>query len=211
MKKIDPNSKLKNIKALNQMLRGEHRSQTKTVVGYNKKENKKQREVGEVWEEIDPSGSVIIWEQKKGYRVKRRKNLRSLYDLQDYINSYSNCHKDVCDAKGTRLDKKFQKLTGRCADCHFKFERQLKKEGKFEEYASNYMSNRIKGFLKEAEQEKEAIKMALENVSFPNEDGSEDKFEVTNKKSLIDKIDKDFEDLKNSLIKGMKKDLGVNE
>lgn len=202
MKKIDPNSKLKNIETINKMLSGEHFTQTKTTVGYRKqKPSKKIREVGEVWEEEDPNGNIIVWEQKEGYRVKRRKNLKSLYDLKDYVNKYNNCHKEKCTSLNTRLDLKFKKLTGRCADCHFEFERRLKREGKYEEYSKNFVKQRVEGFIKEAEQDKAALKSALEEVSFPNSDGTEDKYYVPNKEYMLNKIDSDFEKLREDLIK----------
>lgn len=201
-KKPNANKKLKNVEAVTKMLRGEHFTQTRTVTGWTPKRETKQRKVGEKWYEVTKTGAVIEWEQKKGYRTKRRKNLKSLYNLQDYLNTYTNCPKDKCSAKGTRLDKKFKDVSGRCADCHFEFERKLKKEGKFEEYAENFMIDRIKGFLKEAEAEKDAIVLALDEVSFPNQDGSEDKFSVENKENLIKKINSDFEKLKKDLLKG---------
>lgn len=201
-KKPHANRHLKNVEAVTKMLNGKHFTQTRTQVGYTKKKDTKIREVGEKWIEADASGGVIEWEQKKGYRVKKRKNLQALFDLQDYLRTYSNCHKETCDAKGTRLDKKFKKISGRCADCHFAFERKLKDEDKFEEYAENFMIDRIKGFLRQAEQEKEAIITALEEVVFPNQDGSKDSFTVDNKQAIIDRINNDFEKLKENLLKG---------
>ena len=56
--------KLQNIKAINQMLSGTHRSQNKTTVGYQSKEE--DRNIGDKW--IDNNG--IQWEQKNGVRSK---------------------------------------------------------------------------------------------------------------------------------------------
>lgn len=75
-------SKLQNIKAVRQLLAGEHKMQTRTIVGYEKAKDSNIRNVGEIWEEVLPNGAVVEWEQKKGYRVKRRKNLKSLYHLK---------------------------------------------------------------------------------------------------------------------------------
>ena len=59
-------SKLKNIKAVNEMLRGSHRSQTKATVGFEKDQS--ERIVGDEW--IDTNGQK--WIQKDGYKSKVR-------------------------------------------------------------------------------------------------------------------------------------------
>lgn len=207
MKKIDPSSRLKNIKAVREMLEGKHSTQTKTTVGYRKidKDKTKKREVGEVWEEQLPDGSVVIWEQKEGYRVKTRKNLKSVYEARDYLRKFPNCMKDICDAphpREMRLDEKYKKKTGRCTQCQLELERQLKINGSFENYAEEYMKKRIISFLEEAEVEKEYIKQSIGSLEFVNVDGFSEKWDITNKAAFIEKIDKDFENMKQMLLKG---------
>ena len=58
--------KLKNVKAVKEMVAGTHKSQTKTTVGLGVTTTIVKREVGDRW--TDDSGNV--WEQKKGYKVK---------------------------------------------------------------------------------------------------------------------------------------------
>lgn len=206
MKKIDPSSRLKNIKTVREMLNGEHRSQTKTTVGYQKySKDKSTREVGEVWEEELPDGSVVVWEQREGYRRKTRKNLKSLYEAIDYLRKFPNCLKESCEAphaKEYRLDMKFKNKTGRCFECQLKFERDLKNQDKFEEYAENYMKRKIISFLKEAEVEKDYIKEGIGGLEFVNVDGFSEKWDITNKKAFMEKIDSDFEKMKENLLKG---------
>lgn len=66
-------SKLQNIKAVRQLLAGEHKMQTRTIVGYEKAKDSSLRNVGEIWEEVLPSGAIIEWEQKKDTELKEGK------------------------------------------------------------------------------------------------------------------------------------------
>ena len=61
--------KLQNIKAVNQMLAGEHSFQTNKTVGFSSNNSEvKTRLVGETWEVIDPKTNITyIHEQKNGY------------------------------------------------------------------------------------------------------------------------------------------------
>ena len=58
-------AKLKNIKAVKEMLGGEHKTQTKKTISFSDKVFVK-REVGETW--IDNKNQK--WEQRNGYKVK---------------------------------------------------------------------------------------------------------------------------------------------
>ena len=83
-------AKLQNIKAVKEMLAGEHRIQRRTSVGYEGKKDTSTKNVGDIWEEVMPNGDVIEWEQKQGYRIKRRKNLKILSQVREELNSYPN-------------------------------------------------------------------------------------------------------------------------
>ena len=58
-------AKLKNIKAVKEMLGGEHKTQTKKTISFADKVFVK-REVGETW--VDDKNQK--WEQRNGYKVK---------------------------------------------------------------------------------------------------------------------------------------------
>ena len=88
--------KLKNIKAINEMLRGQHRSQTKATTGF---ENKKtERVIGEVW--TDDNGQK--WVQKDGYKSKV-----SRFDKIRKLITADKC--PCCNKKITNFDKQFIK------------------------------------------------------------------------------------------------------
>ena len=75
--------KLKNIKAVNEMLLGEHKTQTKKSISFEGKKFVK-KEVGETW--IDDDGQS--WEQKNGYRVKVGKFAK----LREDLKAFPNCN-----------------------------------------------------------------------------------------------------------------------
>lgn len=196
-------SKLRNIETLNKMLAGEHRTQTKTVIGYTKPEDVKRREVGEIWDETLPDGTVYEWEQKNGYRVKRAKNLKVLSETRAFLQEYPNCY-DSCEKKKTRrytrYDNNTRMIHGMCLDCLARYETELKINGEFEEYERKKKLDSLQALFKDAEVEKTIIKESLKTVAYANEDGTTEEWGSENLTSILEKIDSDFENLKNSLI-----------
>ena len=80
-------SKLNNIKAVKEMLGGEHKTQTKKTISFTDKVFVK-REVGETWS--DDKGQT--WEQRTGYKVKVGK----LSKLREELRTFPNCNKETC-------------------------------------------------------------------------------------------------------------------
>jgi hypothetical protein len=201
-------AKLQNMKAVREMLAGEHRFQRKTTVGYEGKKDTAIRKVGDIWDETLPNGDVVEWEQKQGYRVKRRKITKILDKVREELNSYPNCY-DTCEkkktAKYTQHDKKIRDVHGMCLDCLAKYETYLKANGEFEEYERQRHLESAKAFFKDAEVEKEVIKKALETIEYVEEDGSKEVWKSENKQALLDKIDRDFEKLKKDILTPLEK------
>lgn len=202
-------SKLQNIKAVKEMLTGTHKFQRRTTVGYEKKKDTKTRKVGEIWEETSPNGDVIEWEQKQGYRVKRRKITKILDKVREELNQYPNCY-DTCEkkktAKYTQHDKKIRDVHGMCLDCLARYETYLKANGEFEEYERKRHLESATSFFKDAEVEKEIIKKALDAIEYVEEDGSKEVWKSENKQALLEKIDRDFEKLKNDILGPLQKE-----
>jgi hypothetical protein len=196
-------AKLQNIKAVKEMLAGEHRIQRRTSVGYEGKKDTSTKNVGDIWEEVMPNGDVIEWEQKQGYRIKRRKNLKILSQVREELNSYPKCYDDCKKRKTKRYtqhDKKIRDVHGMCLDCLAKYETILKINGEFEEYERKRHLESATAFFKDAEKEKEIIKQALESIEYVEEDGSKEVWHSENKQALLEKIDKDFEKLKSDIL-----------
>lgn len=198
-------AKLQNIKAINQMLRGEHRTQTRKTIGFSDSETtaerNKKREIGEIWEEKDAHGNIIYWEQKNGYKTKSSVHpdvKKELDKVNAYLSSFPNCQKEVCTCMNpTSLDKKFRRLMGMCEDCLVSMETKLKIQGKFNQYALDKMKSNAQSFFEQADKEVEIIKESLKNVSFVNSvEGDVEKWTTDNQEALIGRIDEDYNKFK---------------
>lgn len=202
--------KLQNIKAIQQMLDGNHKFQSKKTTGFSdaksQAEKSKKREVGEVWEEIDPiTGTVTIIEQREGFRIRRSKNSEVMQEVRDYIRSFPNCQKDSCTCvKPNHLDEKMRKANGMCFDCTIEFEHELKKQGKFDEYARDKMRKNALAWLAQAEQEVEMLKdiYTQAQTAVVNSDGMTEKIDAhMTPEEFAEKVEKSFAEYKENFLK----------
>ena len=185
--------KLKNVKAVREMIAGTHKTQTKTNVSFGEKKTFVKREVGDRW--TDDNGNV--WEQKKGYKVK----LGKLSELRQNLNKFPNCKKEICTCTNPkRNDIKMKTIHGMCFDCVIEMEHKLKIEGKYEEYEREKILANMKSWLKGAEVEKEALKTALK-AKFVNEDGSIEEWNEMSWDEVEKKIDNEFRLFKENYLK----------
>ena len=185
--------KLKNVKAVREMIAGTHKTQTKTNVSFGEKKTFVKREVGDRWTDDDGT----LWEQKKGYKVK----LGKLSELRQNLNKFPNCKKEICTCTNPkRNDIKMKTIHGMCFDCVIEMEHKLKIEGKYEEYEREKIFANMKSWLKGAEVEKEALKTALK-AKFVNEDGSIEEWNEMSWDEVEKKIDNEFRLFKNNYLK----------
>ena len=191
-------SKLKNIKAVSEMLEGKHKTQTKKTVSFDKKEVVR-REVGELW--TDTKGQE--WEQRKGYKVKVGK----LAKLREELKGFPNCRKDVCTCiDAGQADLKMKAYHGMCLDCVTDMEHDLKLKGEYEEYERTKLLNNAESWLKEAEIEKEVLKTTIK-ASFINEDGSTEEWDGLSEEKVMKQIEEGFEKFKENFIGKLKGEL----
>ena len=185
--------KLKNVKAVREMIAGTHKTQTKTNVSFGEKKTFVKREVGDRWTDDDGT----LWEQKKGYKVK----LGKLSELRQNLNKFPNCKKEICTCTNPkRNDIKMKTIHGMCFDCVIEMEHKLKIEGKYEEYEREKILANMKSWLKGAEVEKEALKTALK-AKFVNEDGSIEEWNEMSWEDVEKKIDNEFRLFKENYLK----------
>ena len=185
-------AKLKNIKAVKEMIAGNHRTQTKNTVGFDEQKEFVKREVGEQW--TDDDGNT--WEQKKGYKVK----LGKLSELRDSLKDFPNC-KEGCTShmNPTRNDLRMKVIHGMCLDCVVEMEHKLKIEGKYEEYERSKILENAKAWLKQAELEKDTIKLAMQ-ARFVNEDGSLEEWDGMSWSEMEEKIENEFRTFRENFI-----------
>ena len=187
--------KLKNIKAVNEMLLGEHKTQTKKSISFEGKKFVK-KEVGETW--IDDDGQS--WEQKNGYRVKVGKFAK----LREDLKAFPNCNKETCACiEPSQADLKMKAYHGMCLDCVVEMEHDLKLKGEYDEYERTKLLNNAESWLKEAEVEKEVLKSTIK-ASFINEDGSIEEWDGLSEEEIVSKIDDGFEEFKTNFIDKLK-------
>lgn len=197
-------SKLKNIKAIREMVAGTHRFQTRKSFSTDlATKQTKTREVGEVWEEYDPvTGSTVVWEQKKGYRVKKSKIADAVQEAKQYLEHYPNCFHEECKTKEKSwIDKKMRVIHGMCFDCVVEMEGRLKYQGKFNEYALNKMKNNAEAFFAEADREMEVVIESFKDIGYTNSDGSIDKFEMQDPQAYAKYIREQYQQFKQNTFK----------
>ena len=190
-------AKLNNVKAIKEMIAGTHRTQTKTTIGFDEVTQFIKKEVGDRW--TDDEGQ--LWEQKKGYKVK----LGKLSELRNELNTFPKCQKEVCTCTTPkRNDLKMKAVHGVCFDCVIDMEHQLKIEGKYQEYERSKMLENGKAWLKQAELEKETLKLALK-AKFINEDGSVGEWDGVSWEEFETKIENEFCTFKENFIEKLEK------
>ena len=192
--------KLQNVDAVNKILAGEHKFQQRKTHGFSEnKIEKKNRLVGETWEETDPkSGITYLYEQKDGYVMKTKRGAETLQSTRDSLSTFSNCPKETCTCKSpNHLDRKMKTIHGMCFDCVIEMENKLRIEGKFNEYAINKMTTNATEWIKRAEQDVELLKQAYtrtyEVVS--NADGKTETVDARmTPAEFADKVEREFQE-----------------
>ena len=202
--------KLQNIKAIKQMLAGTHKFQTKKTHGYSDAKataNRNQkREVGDTWEEDSGNGIIYLVEQKNGFRIRKPKN--SVADnIREYLNSYPNCRKDCKTTSHNHLDKKMRLSHGMCYDCVIQMEHELRQNGKYKEYEKDRIHSNALSWLKDAEQDVQALKLAFTEAQqyVTNADGLTETWAAQmTKEEFEEKVEKQFEEFKTKFLEQIK-------
>ena len=206
-------SKLKNIDAIQKMLDGSHRTQTRKTFYFGDSadtERKKHRSDGEEWEEVElGTGQIKKWKQVGSNRVRISDKHDILEDLQKYKKKFINCPKDVCTCNNpTRLDLKFKSKLGKCEECVVTEETLMKAANKreYDKYANEKMKQNAISYFKDLEAElEENIKHMMDGVSFANSDGSVDKWDITDYTNLAKRMRAELNEYKQMVMDGFAK------
>jgi len=189
-------SKLNNVKAVNEMIRGEHRTQTQKTKGYEKKSI--ERQIGDSW--TDKNGQT--WVQKNGYKAKvsRLKDIRK-------VTSTAICPQ--CDKKATNFDKSFITREGKCHTCVVKEETLLlcdgysknKRHDSFHKWEREKIRKNVNSFLQDASKDVELLKQKFTRTEYVNSDGTIDKWKLPESVEAIESsLDKQFNKFKSELL-----------
>lgn len=193
-------NKLQNIKAMEQLLAGEHRTQTRTTTGYAGKPDNSKREIGDRWEETDAkTGTVYIVEQKAGFRTRSPKN-----SVQEAIRKYLSVP-ETCPHCGTemrndekRLNFRFWFMRKKCFSCVLSEESRIRNQGPevWAEYEHSIMRENAESWFQDADREVEILKQQIEETYWQNADGKSGKVDIT---EFIDRMETDYNALKQQI------------
>jgi hypothetical protein len=189
--------KLQNIKAINQMLSGTHRTQNKTTVGYEVKQE--DHNVGDKW--VDDKG--VEWEQKEGYKISSSKALEAVREALKSFLLPKVCPKCNKEIKNNKYNKKMWSVHKMCFDCVIDMEHEHRINGTFDEYAKNLMKPNIESWLKDAKSEMDGIKDLLLKAEYVNADGTIEKWEspwAGKEEELNELLENDFQKMKAQLL-----------
>jgi hypothetical protein len=201
-------NKLQNIKAIQQMIDGTHKFQTKQSTGFSDAKDvakkAERHEVGDKWEETDANGTVWVIEQHEGFRSKKSKNSEVFAEVRDFLTSFPKCRKETCTCfTPNHLDEKMRRIQGMCFDCVIEMEHELKIQGKYDEYATNKMKENAKAWLRNAEQDVEMLKKAYTESSkiVINGEGETETWAAKMSPEEFDeKVQQNFEKFKQNLL-----------
>lgn len=208
--------KLQNIKAVKEMIAGTHKFQTKKTIGFSdakqKAEKNKRRNIGDVWEE-KIGNTLYRIEQCNGFRVKKPANSVAK-EVREHLNSYPNCQKDCCKTSYNHLDKKMQIIHGMCYDCVIDMEHELRKQGKYEEYEQKKIQDNAEAWLKRAEEDVKALKIAYteQQQYVTNSDGLMETWDAQMTPDEFEKkVEVQFTKFKENFLENLNKEKASND
>ena len=201
-------NKLQNVKAVKQMLAGEHRTQTKkSIYTGNTSKNILDSDILEtfddgkpkVWIETDASGVRTKVIQHDGFKQRQPAN-----SILDDINTKLRVPKE-CPCCGTNMRSKEQKLNfkfwfkrKKCFGCVLSEETAIKLKGveAWDKYQKDIMLTSAESWFKETDKEVEVIKQQVKETTWENADGERNEVDIS---SFIEKMEKDYLELKTNI------------
>jgi len=213
-------NKLQNIKAVQEMIDGTHKFQTKKIIGFSDAESTSKKnakhDIGEIWEEFDSvSGVTYVIEQRDGFRVKKPKNSEVFQEIRDELRIFKNCQKEKCTCIAPKsIDEKMRKVHNMCFDCVIEMEHDLRKDGKYTEYEQEKIQANALAWLASAEQDMKLLKtaytQAMEFVSSTNGDVEHWSAKMT-KEEFEEKIEVDFAKFKQDFLTNLNSKQQIEE
>ena len=182
--------KLQNIKAVNQMLAGEHSFQTNKTVGFSSNNSEvKTRLVGETWEVIDPKTNITyIHEQKNGYIMRTKTGADQLQTVRDSL---------------TVFNKKMKAAHNMCFDCVIDAEHEMKLNGTFNDYAVNKIKQNAYEWINRAENDIKLLKQTY-TTSYQVLSNSQGSMETVDARmtpnEFAEKVEREFQEYKEKFL-----------
>ena len=198
--------KLQNIQSVQKLLRGEHKSQTRTTHGFNRPSTTTKRNVGDVWTEKDPkTGTMWTFEQKDGFRTKKPANSVT-HLIKDILSVPTTCPCCKATMKGSleeRLNLKMYFIHGKCFDCVVKAETLIRSKGRnaWEDYSREKMLANAESWFKDADHDVALLRKSIKLQYVQNADGNLEDWDMT---AFLEKFDTDYNKLKMQIFENLK-------
>jgi hypothetical protein len=138
--KLQREFKERDVQRMRNIITKDYTAKTVTQVGYTKAQV--EHKEGDVWEENGKK-----WTIKNGIK----QTITRFDELKKVLNLPLTCPSCNKAMKNTSLNKKMWPIHGKCFDCVITMETELKRQGKFEEYAKSLISGGVKQYIKDLE------------------------------------------------------------
>ena len=202
-------NKLQNIKAVKQLLAGEHKSQRKSQIYTGKLKTKPEdHEVEEtfedgspkIWIERDAAGFGTRVTQHDGFRSREPENsiLKSIQEALEVPNECPKCGIEMRNDE-QRLNFKFYFTRKKCFGCVIKEENEIRQQGEeaWKKYQNKIMLANAEGWFKDADKEVEIVKNQVVKT-WQNAQGEYGEADMSN---FLEKMELDYKKLKEEIRK----------
>ena len=206
-------NKLQNVKAIKQMLTGEHKSQTRKSTYFGKTNTEISKEdilekfddgSPKVWIETKPNGTRIKVTQHDGFKSRVPEN-SIMDDVRDMLRVPDECPKCGTEMRNheQKLNFKFYFKRKKCFGCVLTEERKIREQGKeaWKKYQNKIMKSNAESWFKDTDKEVEIIKTQAKETLWQNADGESGQVDMT---AMLEKIEKDYKKLKTNIRKQFK-------
>jgi hypothetical protein len=180
----------RDVQRMRNIITKDYSAKTTTQIGYTKVQA--ERKEGDVWEEGGKQ-----WTLKNGIK----QTVTRFDDLKKVITLPLACPKCTKAMKTTTLNKKMWPIHKMCFDCVITMETELKREGKYEEYARNIVNRGAKTYIKDLEDALLELALYEDNESFVTEAGDVEKWagKGIDKEKITKEIQEHIQELKSHI------------
>jgi len=206
-------NKLQNIKAVKDLMAGQHKSQTrKTTYFGDTKTNTQKTEVLETFENGDPkvwietktNGTRMKVTQHDGFTSRVPEN-SIMEQVRDVLKVPDECPKCGTEMRNHEkmLNFKFWFKRKKCFGCVLSEERMIKQKGDqaWIQYQNKIMKSNAESWFNDCDKEVEILKTQMKETVWENADGERGEIDIS---QMVKKIDKDYKKLKADIRKGFK-------
>jgi len=138
--KLQREFKGRDVQRMRNIITKDYNAKTTTQVGYTKAQV--EHKEGDIWEEGGKN-----WTLKNGIK----QTVTRFDKLKESIMLPLACPSCSKAMKNNTLNKKMWPIHSKCFDCVIAYETELKRQGKFEEYAKNLIGGGVKQYIKDLE------------------------------------------------------------